>query len=522
MPNIRMPDGTVVAFPDTMPADQIKALIAKKFPEVAGGALGKPAGPGALTPPPNPSASPLPGVLGQAMNTSRAFTGGAAQGMTLGWGDEMLAGLFTPIEAGIDAFQGKPLDLGRSYNEALQRGRTEDKNQAALNPTANVMGQITGGIMGLGKAGLAKDIIAGGIYGAGSSDGDLQDRAFGGAAGAVTGGVLGKAVPWLAKKGGQVVEKAVQNRVTREAIKDAPSFAELKAASSSMFKSVDNSGVTVDTPAFSKFVQDLVSTAKKDRINPKLDEKAFPAYEELIGALSDVQKNGGALTLSDLHTLRQIAQKAATSGEGRDAMFANRIVDGLDQFITSPGAMKLPTNRIGNAKNAPNELLQAISTWSRARKIGLIEGAIDKANNYSSGKETGLRKQFSSLLNNKATANIWSPAEKEALRGVVNGTLPIQALRTLGIFKGVGGAVLGSAVGGPWGAALGGAAGLLGRKVTEKSAVSAAERAGKIVGTPNIPQVTIKNPLLSLPGAPLGFPLIQQENAWLPQLRGKT
>lgn len=35
MPNVRMPDGAVVAFPDDMPADQIKSLIASKFPDVA-------------------------------------------------------------------------------------------------------------------------------------------------------------------------------------------------------------------------------------------------------------------------------------------------------------------------------------------------------------------------------------------------------------------------------------------------------------------------------------------------------
>ena len=31
MPNVKMPDGVVVAFPDTMPPEQIKALILKKF-----------------------------------------------------------------------------------------------------------------------------------------------------------------------------------------------------------------------------------------------------------------------------------------------------------------------------------------------------------------------------------------------------------------------------------------------------------------------------------------------------------
>jgi hypothetical protein len=40
MPNIRMPDGKVVRFPDDMPPDQIKSLIASKFPELAQPSLG--------------------------------------------------------------------------------------------------------------------------------------------------------------------------------------------------------------------------------------------------------------------------------------------------------------------------------------------------------------------------------------------------------------------------------------------------------------------------------------------------
>ena len=35
MPNVRMPNGDVVAFPDDMPKEQIKSLIASKFPELA-------------------------------------------------------------------------------------------------------------------------------------------------------------------------------------------------------------------------------------------------------------------------------------------------------------------------------------------------------------------------------------------------------------------------------------------------------------------------------------------------------
>ena len=35
MPVVRMPDGALVNFPDDMPQEEIKGLIASKFPDIA-------------------------------------------------------------------------------------------------------------------------------------------------------------------------------------------------------------------------------------------------------------------------------------------------------------------------------------------------------------------------------------------------------------------------------------------------------------------------------------------------------
>lgn len=486
-----------------------------------------------MAPPPNPAASQLPGPLGQLQNTSRAFQSGFMQGRTLGFGDEFNAAMMTPIEMGIDLFQGKGFDPGRSFNQALDKNRALDRANAGLNPAANVTGQIAGALSGpqlgwaskaktttqLAALGGAEGAVLGGLYGFGSSEGNLQDRTQGAIKGAATGGVMGSTVPVAAQKVGDVIEGALQSRATNAAIRNAPDAADLRAASSAMFKAVDNSGVTVDTGKFSQLVQSLVSQAKKDRINQNLDPKAWGAYEELIGALGDVQKNGGALTISDLHTLRQIAQKAAVSTEGRDSMFANRIVDALDGFVTDPAAMKLPANRLGNgvSTDAGNELLKAISTWSNAKKVSMIENAIANAENYVSGAESGLRNQFRTLLNGKKTRNLWSPAERKAMQEVINGGPIVQGLRALGMFKGFFSAGVGGGLGaafGPLGTAagtaLGGAAGLLARKVTENAAIRAADKAAKVVATPNIPNVSLPIPMI--PGAPFAYPSIDKQN----------
>ena len=53
MPNVHMPDGAIVAFPDDMPPEQIKAMILQKFPG-AGGPPPAPAAPAAA-----PAATPV-------------------------------------------------------------------------------------------------------------------------------------------------------------------------------------------------------------------------------------------------------------------------------------------------------------------------------------------------------------------------------------------------------------------------------------------------------------------------------
>lgn len=488
----------------------------------------------------NNRASVLPGPVGQFQNTSNAAQAGFNQGLTLGFGDELYAGATAPFRALPGLVNGQGYDLGGAYESGLQMQREGDRQAKALNPVAAGTGEITGAIInpigrafGTGKAattmgnvgrGLAEGATLGGAYGFGSAEGDLGDRARGGAIGAGTGALLGASVPFLAKKGGDVVEGLMQNRATSQAIKNAPSAADLKAQASAMFQAVDQAGVTVDTNKFSGLVQRLVSQAKKDRINPNLDPKATAAFEEVIAALGDVQKNGGALTISDLHTLRQIAQKSAISAEGRDAMFAGRIVDALDNFISAPGNVSLPANRLGNGQAAGgNELLKAISTWGRARRVGLIEEATYRAQNAASGFENGLRTEFRKLLQNKKTRSLFTKAEIAEIEKVANGTPMSNVARVLGglgfdlgsgrnFLGGMIGLGAGQSVAGPLGAIAVGAIGAGARKAGQAMTRGAADRAARVVATPNVPSVTFNNPLRALPGGPFALPAIDMLN----------
>lgn len=534
---VNLPDGSTASFPDGTSKEVMTAAIRKKFPPPEASKMDAAGFAQHLASSEqsqniervNPQASQLPGVVGQFDNTSRAAQAGFNDLLTLGFGDELYAGATAPIRALPGLFSGEGYDVGRAYNEGLDMTRQTARNTAALNPAAYTGGQVMGAIVNpLGRSsgvvqGAKQGAALGATYGFGSSDGDLQDRAQGALTGGLTGAAFGAAVPWLAKKGGDAVERVVQSRATSRAVKNAPTSADLKAEASKLFQAVDNSGVTADTNRFSQLVQSLVTGAKRDRINPNLDPKATGAFQELIGALDDVQKNGGSLAISDLHTLRQIAQKSAVSSEGRDAMFANRIVDALDEFIAQPGNLKLPANRLGQGGKAGNELLKAISTWGRARRVGLIEDATYKAQNAASGFENGLRVEFRRLLNNRKTRALFSKAEIAEMEKVANGTPLGNVLRTLGhlgfdfgsgrnFLGGMIGLGAGQSFAGPLGALLVGGVGYGARQGGKALTRAAAERAARVVATPNVPNVTLNNPLARLPGQALAPPLIDEMN----------
>lgn len=387
---------------------------------------------------------------------------------------------------------------------------------APLGATA-VGGRLLGTVGTTGERLLAGGLSGGAVSGAdtaargGSAEDIIRNTAFGLG--------LGTIFPAAGGIKSHLANKAAQVRSTTAAIANAPAASELKSAASNLFKEVDQAGVTVQPEAFRKFVFDLATKAKGMRINDKLDPKAYATFQELGGVMGEVM-SGRPLTLSDLHTLRQIAQRAAVSAEGRDAMFANQIVDGIDSFIIKPGVTTTP-----NGATSGNQLLEAITTWGRAKRVGLVEDAMEKAKNTASGLENGLRIEFRKLLNNKRTAKLFTPTERAEIEKVVQGTTGANLAKLLGKFGfgsgnaanmlgGTIGSSIGATIGAPLGpvgslagAALAGGGASLLRKASEKLTERAAERAAKVVATPGIKQL----PMLPAPAGLLPPALLPLE-----------
>lgn len=467
-----------------------------------------------VSPPPPVQQQPGPNLADATLATINGITGSVP--FLQEGSDALLAG----GQAGLDAITGKPVDFGANYNAIRDRRR----QIAEKAPISNILGGVGGTIAGAGALGSTKlGAEALGMSGSwlkqlinssastagyeglqglahGHTGGELlKDEGIGGLSGALGSG-FGQGIKKAGEGLSNTVTDIAQSRLVKPAIANAPDAEGLKDVSRQLFKQVDDSGVKVSTDKFSGLVQNLAEAAKKDHIDETLDPKAFGVYRQLVSILGDAQSGARPLTISDMHTIRQIAQRAAISTDGRDAMFANRVVDGIDGFINQPGALS------AGGQQASKDLSTAIKTWGRAKRVSLIDEAIYKAQNQASGVENGLRTQFRALLQDPKKRALFSELERKQIQKVVNGTGLSNLTRLLGMF----GFDFGSGrnmVGGSIGALTGGVplviAGSLARKGAEKLAINGANRVAKIVATPNIPVARQAPNLLAPANVPL-------------------
>lgn len=226
-----MPDGTQVNFPDNMPADQIKGMIASKFPDAvpqSAPVTGDPRNPdGTYGQPPEGMVmnqqtgqmedlrSPINPNIPQGGATALGI--GTGQGLGLNMMDEAAAALTVPF--------------GGDYDYNLGRMREAERRAADEHPVSYYGGQVGGALgtgLGLAKGGASLTNAAinsgarlpavaaasglegaalGAGYGFGAGEGG-EDRKSGALTGGIMGGVAGMATPYIIQGASKAFQKA--------------------------------------------------------------------------------------------------------------------------------------------------------------------------------------------------------------------------------------------------------------------------------------------------------------------------
>ena len=426
------------------------------------------------------------------MGAGMSGIGGFAQGGTFGFSDELTAAL-------------QSLSPNVTYDQALavERGRLDAARQN--HPVAAYGGEVAGAIAAPGSvassapsavgriaAGAASGALQGGIYGFGTGEGGFVDRAKNAATGGAIGGVVGGALPAL----GYLVQKVADARAASRGIKDivrtAPSTEELRAAGQQAYGAIDNAGLSVKPEYVQNGLNDISTALGNEGVRLDAGGKIFPASRQIMDVAQTATQGQNSVALKDLDILRRFMGSAAASNpmNKADTRLALDAMGRLDEMVSG---IKPEHVDAGDLATVQELLPKAREIWAKMSRSQLIDDAINASGNYMGGAASGIRNQFASILRNKKLSRGFSDVEKAAMRKVVSGSLPEQAVHLLG--GGLGNiltTVAGGAGGGWIGAAAGGGIAMGARKLSEGIVRRNAEAARALVatGTKELPKAS--------------------------------
>lgn len=263
--------------------------------------------------------------------------------------------------------------------------------------------------------------------------------------------------------------------------KSTPSIEELGAQAKAAYKRASDAGITISPNSITGLKTKLVSTLKKEGIDPTL-------HPSTTAALKRVTQSKGALTLDEVETLRKIASDAKKSPAPADQRLASIVVDEIDDYISNLDTKDVTS---GNPAQAA-ALKEARDLYSRKMKATEIQHLMDRAElsapNFSaSGMENAIRTEFRALAKNDKRMRRFTVEEQAAIKKVAKGGPVENTLRMLGKFAPTGVVSTGMSTGagfvagGPVGAVALPAAGIASRYAATRMTMGNARKAGEIM-----------------------------------------
>lgn len=389
----------------------------------------------------NPEASFIPGPVGDALNTFNAFSHRAMDVSTGTLGDEIYAIATSPFrEHGLPGlFNGKGYDIGLAINEGLQPAEERAANIRALNPQAYDAGSIPGSLALIGRSPMrtaapvpsSKRLIAqstgqgaaaGAAFGVGEP-GSLEERAWGGARGLLTGGATG------------LIGGKIANDFMRGAVPVVPSAQAHLATSKGAFTAARNSGAVVAQPKGAQLMADMRQVLVADgAITPSGKIAGYPKIQHALDLADDYAT--APMTMEQLLKVRKQVAKAAKSFDPDERRLAVEMLKALDN-----GVLKLD-DAAGDFIQGAGQ--QAVRDWAMGRefyhvgkKSQSVENLIDSAKRQSKKSaavpaEQAMRNKFESFTGKEANLRGFKPDEVAALKAVSEGSTVGNAAKQLG------------------------------------------------------------------------------------------
>lgn len=381
MPVVNMPDGAAVSFPDEMPAEQIKAMIAEKFPDA---------------------------VKGIASPDKASFSR-----MATDIPGELYKGSVEPLMAANNAIN----PFSQAAQERRARGEPPsflETGKALISPLTAAAGAIAAPIRAIGGNALS-----------------MGDQALRSGATVIYGN--DKVPPALTLD--QAKDRADQALMamtpSRGGLRTfgppgeppkppAPTRSDLGASADQGYKDYRNTGVEFDQS---------ISGALADKIVAELKSKgAYPHLTDEVHQTVDLLRKEGGNSADEVRSVLEALNTSRTSTDKKVRRAANIATKEISQFLsrTEPEAASLLAN--ANADYAAAARAKTID------EAGDIAGLRTGRAGYGGNAVNSMRQLLSPIVEKaiKGNAQGFNPEEISAMREIVEGNTLTNTLRGIG------------------------------------------------------------------------------------------
>jgi len=359
---------------------------------------------------------------------------GAGQGVSFGTMDEVvgaLHGATGPNSYAEDyAFardrMRAELDLAREENPVAAYG--SEIGGALAVPGAVLKGMSAPSALTRAATGAAVAGTEGALYGFAAGEGGFGERVDDAWKTGAIGAGLGAGAPLAGKLLGEILEKQAAGRANKAMLRKAPNPAQMADDAKRAFAQADAAG-GLDRGALMRAYPGMMDDAVRKGVDvaedggASLTPQSARALNRIENAATDPNP---AISFRELDTLRRQAQVPASNvGNRVEASAGSRMVGQIDDVIDQASA------------EAGKSAAEGRKIWGQLRRSELITEAMEKAENYASGFEAGLRSQLRRIIENPKLRSGFSEDEIDLMTKVVRGTPTANLVRRVGKF-GVG------------------------------------------------------------------------------------
>lgn len=424
--------------------DQLRALVPAAAPAPQNGSGSQIEQLRALVPATTQTSAPLDGAAGGSgwsyqrpdVGMAEGVTRSGLQGQSLGFGDEIVAGLAATAAPLVndnlgDFFSGE--DWSRRYDTFLARERAENQQFKTDNPKTALAAEITGGVLtgaGAGGAavsgakttaqmagrGAAVGAALGGVTGFGEGEGGAQARAENSIPYALAGGVMGAGVPYVLKGGKGVVDyiktkaaktgtdEAALTRIYTGLMKDGFSpeqaIAEMERRGAALvdlgpnMRRLGEKTVLYESPALTQaddFFHERAARqfgramdALQDAVDPEAAKAYFPkgeaGFQEALGRkIKFTDELRGILARPAVRTAyNRVRARLLNSGEIPPDQVDVYMPD-LDTLVSDKSVVEIETSVLHRMKRAMDAMVNP-GRDHRGVPIGVDQDAVDGVN----------------------------------------------------------------------------------------------------------------------------------------------